>query len=119
MTRWPNWPNERGWIGIGTFALTIMILWMIKEDPTLRDDEFFKTIATLVIGTGFISGPVAWAYSATKGGSEAAESNARIAESATGVPEATKPAPKDAIEAAEQVGDAATEAVDNIKGTKP
>lgn len=34
------------------------------------------------------------------------------------VPE-TPPAPADAIEAAEQVGDAATEAVDNIKGTKP
>lgn len=75
----PHWPDARGWIGISVFVMSIMLLWMMK-DPALREDEFFQTIATLVIGTGFIGGVVSWAYAATKGGGEAAESSARIAE---------------------------------------
>lgn len=78
----PPWPTERGWISLGTFALTVMVLWMITKYPELRNDEFFKTIATAIIITGFLNGPVSWAFSATKGGGEAAEANARIAEAA-------------------------------------
>ena len=90
MPKW-NWPNARDWIGLGTFSLTIMILWMIKEDQTLRNDEFFKTIATLIIGTGFINGVVSWAYSATKGGTELADKNAAIVhENATAATAAAK-----------------------------
>lgn len=82
INEWPHWPDARSWIGIGVFSLTVMILWMVKEDPTLRANEFFKNISILIVGTGFINGVVSWAYSATKGGGEAAESNARIAEAA-------------------------------------
>lgn len=72
-------PNARDWIGIGTFAMSVMVLWMMK-DPSLREDEFFQTIATAIVLTGFLGGPVSWAYAATKGGGEAAESSQRIAE---------------------------------------
>jgi hypothetical protein len=85
-----QWPDARGWIGIGAFALTVMVLWMLAVFPDLRQDEFFKTIATLIIGTGFINGVVSWAYSATKGGGELAEHNATLvrqqAEAPTGTP---------------------------------
>lgn len=73
-------PDARGWIGLGVFALAIMLLWMMKEDRSLREDEFFQTIATVIISNGLMA-VVAWAYSATKGGGEQAEVNARIAES--------------------------------------
>lgn len=86
INQWPEWPNARDWIGIGTFALTIMILWMVKADPSLRRDEFFKTIATLIIGTGFINGVVSWAYGATKGGGELADKNAEIVKQAVEAP---------------------------------
>lgn len=76
-----KWPNARDWIGIGSFAMSVMVLWMMK-DPALREDEFFQTIATAIILTGFLGGPVSWAYAATKGGGEAAESSQRIAEKA-------------------------------------
>lgn len=71
-------PDARGWIGIGAFALTVMVLWMLAAFPDLRKDEFFKTIATLIIGTGFINGVVSWAYGATKAGGELADHNAEI-----------------------------------------
>jgi hypothetical protein len=76
--RWPDWPTERGWIGLGTFVLTVMVLWMLKEDADLMKSEFFKTIATAIVLTGFVNGPVSWAYSATKGGGELADNNAHI-----------------------------------------
>lgn len=78
LNEWPEWPSSRDWIGIGVFVLTVMILWMMKGDKTLLDSEFFKTIATLIIGTAFVNGVVSWAYSATKGGGELADNNAAI-----------------------------------------
>lgn len=75
-------PDARGWIGLGIYLLVLLLLAMMWTDKALLKDDFFKTIATLIIGTGFINGPVGWAYQATKGGGEAAESTARIAEAA-------------------------------------
>lgn len=86
LNEWPDWPSERAWIGIGIFALTVMLLWMVKEDPSLRNDEFFKAIATLVIGTGFVNGVVSWAYSATQGGTELAHRNATLVEKQADLP---------------------------------
>lgn len=71
----PGWPDARGWVGISVVGMSVMLLWMMK-DPALREDEFFQTIATLVIGTGFVGGVVSWAYAATKGGGELADKNA-------------------------------------------
>lgn len=82
MNDW-RWPDARGWIGLGAFFLTVMVLWMLAVFPDLRQDEFFKTIATLIIGTGFINGVVSWAYSATKSGGELADRNAALVERQT------------------------------------
>ena len=77
----PWWaPDARGWIGIGVFALSVMLLAMMYNSSSFRNDEFIQTIATLVIGTAFVDGVVAWAYAATKGGGELAERNAGILE---------------------------------------
>jgi hypothetical protein len=73
-----RWPDARGWIGLGGFVLTVMVMWMLAAFPELRADEFFKTIATAIIITGWIGGPLAWAYSATKSGGELADRNAQI-----------------------------------------
>lgn len=90
-----RWPDARGWIGIGSFVLTVMVLWMLAVFPDLRADEFFKTICTLIIGTGFINGVVSWAYGATKGGGELADQNAAIvrkqAEASPPISEEPKP----------------------------
>lgn len=81
MTDW-KFPDARGWIGIGVFALSVMLLWMMRDD-NLRSDEFFQTIATVIIANGLMA-VISWAYAATKGGGELADKNAAIvAESAT------------------------------------
>jgi hypothetical protein len=81
--------DARGWIGIGVYMLVVAVLLLLAMSPELRKDEFFKTIATLIVGA-FIKDVVAWAYSATKGGGELAASNAAIvaanASAATGDP---------------------------------
>lgn len=77
--RRPWWaPDARGWIGIGVWSMSIMLLWMMKSDAAFRENEFVQTIATLVIGTAFVGGVVAWAFAATKGGGELADKNAEI-----------------------------------------
>ena len=72
-----HWPDARGWIGISVFVLTCAVIALTATVPDLRKDEFFKTIATLIVGA-FIKDVVGWAYSATKGGGELAASNAAI-----------------------------------------
>jgi hypothetical protein len=76
----PGWPDARGWISLASFFLTVMVLWMLVAFPELRRDEFFKSIAVLIIGTGWINGALSWAFSATKSGGELAERNASIVE---------------------------------------
>lgn len=76
MPKW-NWPDARGWIGMGVFAISIMLIWMMHNSRELREDEFFQTIATVIISNGLMA-VVAWAYAATKGGGELADKNAAI-----------------------------------------
>jgi hypothetical protein len=86
-------PDARGWVGLSVFVLTVMVLWMVAAFPELRHDEFFKVLATAIVLTGYVGGPVGWAYSATKQGGELAERNASIVEqSATAAAAATAPA---------------------------
>lgn len=76
MPKW-NWPDARGYIALASFFLAIMVIWIMKEDARVREDEFFQTIATILIANGWMS-VVNWAYAATKGGGELAERNANI-----------------------------------------
>lgn len=76
--------DERSWIGIGSFMLACAVLAIILFDKALLDNDAFLVLATAIIITGWVGGPVAWAYSATKQGGELADKNAAIVhESAT------------------------------------
>jgi hypothetical protein len=74
--------DARGWIGLGCFVLACVVLAMASLDKALLDNNAFLVLATAIIITGWVNGPVSWAYAATKTGGEAAESSARIAEQA-------------------------------------
>lgn len=73
-----KWPDARGWVSIASLFLVLLILVMIWTDKDLLKDDFFKTLATLIVGTGWINGPVGWAFQATKSGGELAERNANL-----------------------------------------
>lgn len=74
--------DARGWIAFGCYSLVMVVLGMILIQPSLLDNDAFLILATAIVITGWVNGPVGWAYQATKGGGEAAESSARIAEKA-------------------------------------
>ena len=88
---------------------------MIMVKPSLLENDAFLILATAIVVTGWVNGPVGWAYQATKGGGEAAESSARIAEAAAGLSPA--PAPAGAAEAADQMADAAVDRAAEIRAT--
>ncbi len=111
----PQRPDARGWIGLGCYSLTILVLAMILFDRKLLDSDAFLILATAIVITGWVQGPVGWAYQATKGGGEQAESTARIAETAAGVPvRRATDMPEAAADAAHQVADAAASEADAI-----
>lgn len=69
--------DARGLIGVGVYILVLIVLALLAWRAELRSDEFFKTIATLIVGA-FIKDVVGWAYSATQAGSELSRQNAAI-----------------------------------------
>lgn len=75
--------DARGWVGLGCYSLVLVVLGMIIVKPSLLDNDAFLILATAIVITGWVNGPVGWAYQATKGGGEMAESSARIAEAAS------------------------------------
>lgn len=75
-----GWPDARGWIGLGSYVLVVLILILIWGDRTLLNNDFFKTIATALILSGWNGGPLAWAYSSTQSGGDMAERNQTIIE---------------------------------------
>jgi len=111
--------DARGWIGLGCFILAVFVLTLAASDKTLLDNNAFLVLATAIIITGWVNGPVGWAYQATKSGGEAAESSARIAEAAAQAALPPVVSGDDATKAAAAVADAATEKADEIKGKKP
>ncbi|MES2902840.1 MAG: hypothetical protein V4696_01520 [Pseudomonadota bacterium] len=70
--------DARGWIGLGCFIMALLVLGMIKFERELLDSDAFLILATAIIITGWVQGPVGWAYQATKSGGELADKNAEI-----------------------------------------
>lgn len=76
----PGWPDARGWIGIGSYSLVVLVFILVYADRTLLSNDFFKTIATAIILTGWNGGPLSWAYAATQSGGEMAARNQALVE---------------------------------------
>lgn len=50
--RGPGWPDVRGWATLGIFALVTIDLILIAFAPGAAENELFKTISTLLWGSG-------------------------------------------------------------------
>lgn len=81
--RLPGWPDGRGLVGVATFALTVGLLVMYRNDPSLRDDDFFKTIATAVVITGFVNAIIGWAFGDTAKSVAATDNTGKFADAMT------------------------------------
>lgn len=105
--------DARAWIGLGCWVLVLAVLAMIVVQPALLENDAFLILATAIVITGWVQGPVGWAYQATKGGGEAAESTARIAEEAATAAIKTAAGPTD-VNVVNPPSDPA-----NVKESKP
>jgi hypothetical protein len=65
-----NGPDTRGMIVVGLFALVFFIFGLIAFVPALDKNELFKTLATLIVGTGFVGGAVAYYFNSSKSSSD-------------------------------------------------
>lgn len=55
----PGWPDQRGWYALALFIQTCAILIMLACVPELASNEFFKTLATAIVVTGWVGFAVA------------------------------------------------------------
>ncbi|MDE1917648.1 MAG: hypothetical protein KGJ57_18285 [Sphingomonadales bacterium] len=55
----PGWPDQRGWYALALFFQTCAILVLLAIVPDLAHDEFFKSIATAIVVTGWVGFAVA------------------------------------------------------------
>lgn len=55
----PGWPSARGWYALALCFQTCAIFVLIAVVPALTQDEFFKTLATAIVVTGWVGFAVA------------------------------------------------------------
>jgi cytochrome bd-type quinol oxidase subunit 1 len=65
--------GSRGAIALGCWLLVLAVLGMILFDRSLLESDAFLILATAIVITGWVQGPVGWAYQATKQGGELAD----------------------------------------------
>ena len=55
----PGWPDQRGWYALALFIQTCAILLMLACLPELGKNDFFQTLATAIVVTGWVGFAVA------------------------------------------------------------
>lgn len=77
--RGPGWPDARGWVIFGFFALEFYMLYLIKEDGTLLANAAFMQVMT-ALTTGGILLIAQNLFGGTRAG---AEMNTKVGEALT------------------------------------
>lgn len=69
VSRGPGWPDSRGWVILGFFALEFYMFYLIKEDGTLLANAAFMQVMT-AITTGGVLAIAQNLYGGTRSSSE-------------------------------------------------
>lgn len=109
-----RWPNERSFVTILLAVLTAGLLQMAHERPELWDVEVFKVIVQAVVLTGVLNMVLAFHFAANKGDEAKSENTAKAFEAITATAQASG-IEGAAVQAADQVADAAAEEAAHIK----
>lgn len=86
----PGWPDIRGWATIAMFAMVFYILHLLATHPELASNELFKTVVTLLIGSGAFGLVCAFLWGGSKASVAAADTVNTMAK-ASAIP--AQPAP--------------------------
>lgn len=66
-------PDTRGWTTIGLFVLVFYIFHLMHVDPKLAATDLFKTVATLICGSGGLGLLFSFVWGGTKSSAGAVE----------------------------------------------
>lgn len=84
-------PDIRSVATLLMFAMIFYMLWLIANVPTLAANELFKTVATLLVGSGAFGLVCAFLWGGSKASVAAADTVNAMATAST-VPQVTAPA---------------------------
>jgi hypothetical protein len=90
-------PDIRGWATLGMFALVFYVLHLLHVDPALATNELFKTLATLLLGSGAFGLVCAFLWGGSKASVSAVETVNAVAKQ-IGAPPPPAPAPPPAAQ---------------------
>ena len=76
-------PDLRACATVAMFALVFYVLWLIASYPALKENELFKTVATLLIGSGAFGLVCAFLWGGSKASVAAAETVNKMAQTST------------------------------------
>lgn len=83
---WPQrlkGPTERQGVTIGMFALTVIMLLMVREDPKLWDVKLFEVVFQAVVLTGLLNMILAFHFAANKADEAKADNTGKAFEAIT------------------------------------
>lgn len=89
LDRLPGWPNERGWVTFGLFAILAVLLQMSVSNPALWEVEVYKVIIQAVALTGILNMIVAFFFTANKGDEERVANTGKALDAITATANAT------------------------------
>ena len=97
-SRWPGWPDERGWLVILASAIFVYVLSLVAFVPSLDKSQLFTALASGVAGAVFRDVVGMWT-SSTKAGSELASKamDAQTAMPAAPIPVVVQNPPDQAV----------------------
>lgn len=78
--RGPAWPDFRGWVAMGFFAITFYMLWMIDQHPAFLDNASFMQVLSTVLAGGVLL----ISMNLFGGNKASAEANAKLTDAYTG-----------------------------------
>lgn len=76
-------PTERQGVTIGMFALTVIMLLMVREDPKLWDVKLFEVVFQAVVLTGLLNMILAFHFAANKADEAKADNTGKAFEAIT------------------------------------
>lgn len=76
-------PTERQGVTIGMFALTLVMLGMVREDPKLWDVKLFEVVFQAVVLTGLLNMILAFHFAANKADEAKADNTGKAFEAIT------------------------------------
>lgn len=81
----PGWPDVRGWATLAMFLMVFYVISLIAFIPRVSESELFKTIATLLLGSGAFGLVVAFLWGGSKASNSAVDTVNEMAKSPQGV----------------------------------